>query len=150
MGSFSYTSRTVVVFLIYFFYWGSFFYTSHAGFIFIGGVSLPHPVLTSFLFFIWGVSLTNPVLASFFCLFLFVCVCVCVVVVDLWSFSYTSRAVSFCVGGVSLTHPMLGSFLSGVFLVHIPYWLLFCLGSFSYTSRAGCFVFCLLLLLFCF
>ena len=108
-------------------------------------------MLTSFFFFIWGVSLTNPVLASFFCLFVFVCfVCVCVVVVDLWSFSYTSRAVSFCVGGVSLTHPMLGSFLSGVFLVHIPYWLLFCLGSFSFTSRAGCFVFCLLLLLFCF
>ena len=146
-------THPVLFFFLIFFYWGSFFYTSHAGFIFIGGVSLQHPVLTFFFFFIWVFLLQIPCWHRFFvCFFWFVflCVCVCVVVVDLWSFSYTSRAVSFCVGGVSLTHPMLGSFLSGVFLVHIPYWLLFCLGSFSYTSRAGCFVFCLLLLLFCF
>ena len=40
-------------------------------------------------------------------------------------------------GGVSLTHPVLASFLSGEFLLHIPCWLHFYLGSFSYTSRAG-------------
>ena len=44
---------------------GSFSYTSRAGFIFIWGVSLTHPVLASF--FIWGVSLTHSVLASFLC-----------------------------------------------------------------------------------
>ncbi len=38
---------------------------------------------------------------------------------------------------VSLTHPMLVSFLPGEFLLHIPCWLRFYLGSFSYTSRAG-------------
>ena len=32
---------------------------------------------------------------------------------------------------------MLASFLSGEFLLHIPCWLHFCLGSFSYTSCAG-------------
>ena len=39
--------------------------------------------------------------------------------------------------GVSLTHPLLASFLSGEFLLHIPCWLHFYLGSFSYTSHAG-------------
>ena len=40
--------------------------------------------------------------------------------------------------GVSLTHPVpfFLSFLSGVFVLHIPYWLHFYLGSFSYTSHA--------------
>ena len=57
--------------------------------------------------FIWGVSLTHPVLAS------------------------------FLFGGVSLTHPVLASFfLSGEFLLLIPCWLHFHLGSFSYISRA--------------
>ena len=37
---------------------------------------------------------------------------------------------------------MLGSFLSEVFLLHIPCWLLFYLGSVSYTSRAGFVCFC--------
>ncbi len=40
---------------------------------------------------------------------------------------------------VSLTHPKLVSFLSGEFLRHIPWWLPFYMGSFSYTSRAGFF-----------
>ena len=57
--------------------------------------------------FMWGVSLTHPVVASFF-LFLFI-------------------------RGVSLTHTMLSLFLPGEFLLHIPCWLHFCLGSFSYT-----------------
>ncbi len=39
--------------------------------------------------------------------------------------------------GVSLRHPMLALFLSGEFLLHIPCWLHFYLGSFSYTPRAG-------------
>ena len=39
--------------------------------------------------------------------------------------------------GVSLTQPVLASFLSGEFLLHIPRWRQFDLGSFSYTSRAG-------------
>ena len=50
--------------------------------------------------------------------------------------------------GISLTHPVLAffggsnltSFFSGEFLLHIPCWLLFYLGSFSYTSHA-CFIF---------
>ena len=62
-----------------FFHLGSFFYTSHAGFIFISGISLTHPMLALFfcaefllhipcwilLFLIWGVSLPHPMLASF-------------------------------------------------------------------------------------
>ena len=52
--------------------------------------------------------------------------------------------------GISLTHPVLSSivckeihlhhhhiFSSGDFLLHIPCWLHFYLGSFPYTSRAG-------------
>ena len=42
---------------------------------------------------------------------------------------------------VSLTHPMMASFLCGDFLLHIPCWLHFYLGSFSYTSHAGFFPF---------
>ena len=103
--------------LVSFFYLGSFSYTSRAGFIFISGVSLTHPVLASFLSgefflhipccfvlfyvgsfsytsragftFMWGVCLTHPVLASFLC----------------WEFSYTSHA-----DVVSLTHPVLDFF----------------------------------------
>ena len=59
------------------FYRGSFSYTSRAGFIFMWGVSLTHPMLASFyagsfsytsradFFFMWGVSLTHPVLDLF-------------------------------------------------------------------------------------
>ena len=36
---------------------------------------------------------------------------------------------------------MLASFSTGGFLLHIPYWLHFYLGPFSYTSHA-CFIFC--------
>ena len=41
------------------FYTGSFSYISRAGFFFIWGVSLTHPMLASV--FIWGVSLTHPI-----------------------------------------------------------------------------------------
>ena len=87
----------------FYFYVGSFSYTSHADFVFMWGVSLTHPVLPSFLS--KGVSLTHPVLSSFFCLFLF---CFLFVL-----------------------------FLSGEFLLHIPCWLHFYIGSFSYTSHAA-------------
>ena len=52
-------------------------------------------------------------------------------------FLYMSHAGFFFMWGVSLTHPVLASILSGEFLLHIPCWLQFYLGSFSYTSRAG-------------
>ena len=58
---------------------------------------------------------------------------------NLGSFYYTSRA-GFYVWGVSLTHPMLALYLSAEFLIHIPFWLHFYLGSFSYTSHV-CFNF---------
>ena len=80
-----------------------FSYTSHAGFIFILGVSLTHPVLVSHLSgefsytshtgfpFLWGVSLTLPVLLRF-----------CFVFVYFFLF--------FFIWGVSLRHPVLVSF----------------------------------------
>ena len=116
------------------FYLGSFSYTSHAGVIFISGVSLTDPVLASLLsgefllhipcwhhfylgsisytsragfIFIWGVSITHPVLAFF---------------------------ILMC--GVSLTHPVLALFLCGEFLLHIPRCLNLYLGNLSYTSHA--------------
>ena len=63
-------------------------------------------------FFMWGVVLTHPVLASF-------------ILIEGFSFTYT----------------VLASFLCGVFLLHIPCWLYFHLGSFSYTSH-GFFIYC--------
>ena len=71
--------------------------------------------IRAFFFFIWGICLTHLMLVSFF----------------IW--------------GVSLTHPVLVSsfflsfflFLLVDFLLHISCWLHFCLGSFSYTFRAG-------------
>ena len=141
LGSFSYISP---VGFFFFFCLGSSSYTSHVGFTFLWGVfrthplpihfyvgsSLTHPFLPSFLSegfllhipcwllffifyfnFIWGVCLTHPVLISFF------------------------------IGRVSLTHSILGSFLSGEFLLYVPYWVNFYRGCFSYTSRAGVFLF---------
>ena len=147
---------------------GSFFYMSHAfcfafffffAFFFYLEVSLPHPMLASFLsgefllhipcwfhFFIWGVSLTHPVLASF--------------LISGVSLTHPLLALFFT-WGVSLTHPVLSwflwnafllhilcclrfllfvCFLSGEFLLHIPRWLFFfffnfILGWFSYISR---------------
>ena len=45
-------------------------------------------------------------------------------------------AFLFC-GEFALTHLLLSSFLSWEFLLHIPCWLSFSVGSFSYTSHAG-------------
>ena len=137
--------------LFSFLFRGSFPHTSHAGLIFMQGVSLvTHPELASFL---WGKFLLH-ILCWLLLFFLFS--------FYLGSFSYTSHACfiflrgvslslthsmlfssSFLIWGVSLTHPMLASFLCGEFLLvlHNPYWLYFYLGSFSYTSHS-CFVFC--------
>ena len=146
------------------FYRGSFSYTSRAGFIFIWGVSLTHPVLAAFLFIFYFYFLSGEFLLHIPCwIYFFV-----------GSFSYTSRArfVFFFffwgvslphragfifIGGVSLTHPVLASFLywefplhipcwiffflSVEFLLHIPYWIYFSVVSFCYTSRAGFFFF---------
>ena len=143
----------------FFFNLERFSFISHAGYIFIWGVSLTHPTLVSFLsvecllhipcwlgdfllnipfgfIFKWGVSLTHPLVPSFF------------LKIPWWvhfymgSFSYTSCAGFLFIWAVSLTHPMLASFLSGEFLLHIPYCLHFYLGSFSYTSllRVGKFL----------
>ena len=111
------------------FYSGSFSYTSQAGFIFIWGVSLTHPVLAPFFFFFFFFLLSREFLLhipcwfySIFWEFLFH--------IPSWihfyarSFSYTSRARLIFIWGVSLTHPMLHSFF-------------FLQGSLSYTSRAG-------------
>ena len=121
----------ILCWLLFFFYLGSFSYTSHAGFIFMQVVSLTHPVLALFLS---GEFLLHvPCLLIFFFSF------------SLGSLSYTSHTVfvslslslylslSLSMWGVSLRHPMLAlflyeafsytvlaSFLSGEFLLHIP------------------------------
>ena len=91
-------------------YLGSFSHTSHAGFIFYLG-SFCYTSRVGFIF-IWGVS-------------------------------YTSRAGFKFIWGVSLTHPMLALFfyglasvLCGEFLLHIPCWFCFYVGSFSSTTLA--------------
>ena len=135
------------------FYWGrgGGGYASNAGFVFILGVSLKHPVLVlhlsgefllhvpcsfhiyvgSFSYvthpmltftFMWGVSLTHPMLT--FTL--------------MWGVSLTHPMLTFTLmWGVSLTRPVLPSFLFGEFLFHIRCWLHFYRGSFSYASHAG-------------
>ena len=146
----------MLVYFVYF-YWESFSYTSRAGFIFIGGVSLTHPVLASFLswefplhipcwlrfLFIFYLFLSGEFLLHIPCWIYIPCFFFFFFFLFFFFFSFICGVslthpvlVSFFIGGVSLTHPMLGSFLSGVFLLHIPCWLLFCLGSFSYTPRA--------------
>ncbi len=92
---------------------GSFSYTSRAGFPFLWGVSLTHPMLSSFLS---GEFLLHiPCWLSF----------------SVGSFSHTSHAGFPFLWGDSLTHPMLTLFLSGKFLLHIPCCLQFYLGSLS-------------------
>ena len=141
---------------LFYFAVGRFSYTSHA-----------HIVLFfCFCFLIWGVSLPHPMLASFlsgeFLLHI-----LCWLHFDLGSFSYTSHAgfifvwrvslthpmlqrislthpmlpssflfFSF-IWGVSLTHPVLALILSTDFLLHITCWLHFYRGSLSYPCRAG-------------
>ena len=103
---------------------GSFFYTSQAGLFFC------FIFLIIILFFlIWGVSLTHPVLASFLSRE-FLLHIPCCLHFYLASFSHTSHAAFSFLWGVSLTHPMLASFFN--------------LGSFSYTSHAGIFIYFLI------
>ena len=103
-----------------------FLYISHAGFFFMCGVPLTHPVLASSF-----ISREYPSHIP------------CCLHFYLGSFSYTSHACFVFLWGVSLTHPMLAFFLSFFFfksrgfLLPIPCWLRFHAGSFSYTSRTG-------------
>ena len=107
----------------------------------------------------WGVSVTHPMLASFLC-GQFLLHFLCWLYFSVGYFSYTSNAafffpsfflilffwgvpltnpelVALFIAGDPLTHPVLASFLSGEFLLHIPCWLHFYVGSFSDTSHAG-------------
>ena len=65
--------------------------------------------------FIWVVSLTHPVLASF---------------LISWDSLTHPMLASFLTSGDSLTQALL---LSWEYLLHIPCWLYFAVGSFSYT-----------------
>ena len=124
--------------------------------LFLWGVSFTHHMLdfvsSLFLFvfiFLWWISLTHPMLTWFFC-GEFLLHIPCLLDFSVGSFSYTSHAGFFSlfflrfffIWGVSLTHPVLVSYLGGEFLLHIPYWLHFYVGSFSYTSHAGVIFIC--------
>ena len=124
-GSFSYTSRAGCVFIFLFFYLGSFSYTSHVGFTFLWGVSLTRALLTSFL---CGEFLLHiPFCRHFYPV----------------SFSYTSCLgfvylffYLFFIWGVKKPVPSRTGFfflLLGEFLLHIPCWVHFYRGCFSYT-----------------
>ena len=105
------------------FYPGSFSYTSIAGFIFIWGVSLTHPMLASFLSGEFLLHIPGWIYFS------------------VGSFSCTSHAafffflvfLLFLIWGVFLTQPVLASLLSGEFLLQCRRY--FSVGSFSYTSH---------------
>ena len=133
----------------------SFSYTSHAGVIFIWGISLTHPVLTLILSadFLLHIPCWLHFYQGSFLLHI-----PCWLHFYIGSFSYTSRAgfifmrgVSlsytsragiffiiifflfffffffffFLIRGLSLTHPVLASYLAGEYLFHIPCWLYF-------------------------
>ena len=108
-------------FFFFFFNLGSFSYTTHAGFMFIWGVSLKHSMLPSFSS---GEFLLHIPCWLHFCL---------------GSFFYASNAGFTFIWGETPTSytSRAGSFLSGKFVLHIPCWLYCFLGSFSYTSHAG-------------
>ena len=128
LGSFSYTSHAGFIFLWGFlldipcwlhFYLGSFSYTTRAGFNFMRAVSSTHTMLTVF---IGWVSLTHPLL-SWFVSKKFLWHNPCWLPFYLGSFSYTSHAGVNLIWGVCLTHPTLASFLCRELLLHIPCWL---------------------------
>ena len=54
-----------------------------------------------------------------------------------WHISSKITRLTFLYIWSFFTHPILASFLCGEFLLHIPFWLHFSMGFFSYTSRAG-------------
>ena len=136
------------------FYGESFSYTSRAVLIFMEGVSLTHPVLAllfssgEFLLHIlcWFIFIIGEFLLHIPCWPPFCprnfCYASHVGLIFVWGVSLTHPVLaSFLSGGVSLTHPVLASLLSGKFLSHMPCWLYFSVGSFSYTSHAGFFCF---------
>ena len=107
---------------------GNLCYTSHACLIFsVGSFSYTSHADFFFIFFYLG-SFSNTSRAGFLFLFFIS-----------GSFSYTSRAGFMFLWGVSLTHPMLVWCFCGEFLLHIPCLFDVSVGSFSYTSYAGCF-----------
>ena len=85
-----------------YFYLVSFSYTSHVGLIFLWGVSLTHPMTSSFSN--PGSFSYTPLLFSFLSVESLLNIPCCFIFI--W--------------GVSLTHPMLTLFLCGEFLLHIP------------------------------
>ena len=127
LGSFSHISRLASFLLGQFLlhipcwlklYMRSFSYTSCAGFIFMRGVSLTHPVLTFFFFFFFKsgefllyipswlyFSVGSFSFTSHACL------------IFLWGDSLTDPMLFFCafflIWGVFLTHPVLASYLCG-------------------------------------
>ena len=98
----------------------SFSYTSHAGFSFIRGFSITHPMLVLFQF-MQGISLTHPMLPSFVCREFVWRIPCC-----LYFYAFFSFFLLFFF--FFLTHPKLPSFLCGEFLLHIPCWLVFMRG----------------------
>ena len=119
------------MFVSFFFFLGSFTYTSRAGFIFIWGVSLTHPVL--------GLVLSADLLLHIPCGFLlgeFLLHIPWYLHFYAGSFSYTSRA-GFPFYQLTFSYTSHDGFLLDEFLLHIPCWLYFYLGIFSYTSHAG-------------
>ena len=107
-------------------YWLHFYL---AGFIFMEGISLTHPVLFFFFFFFFFFFKSGEFLLHISCFFIFILFGVFLFRIVCWFL--------FFIGGASLTHLVLAAYLSGEFLLYIPCWLHFSMGSFSYTSCAG-------------
>ena len=155
LGSFSYTSRAGFSFI-----WGVSLTHPMLTLFFMSEVYLTHAVLALFLSGesllhvpCWLRLLSGDFLLHIPCWFLFLagkfllhiqCMLALFLYGELPStgcvtFSYTSLAGFIFIWGVSLTHPVLASFLSGEFFLHIPYWIYFSVGCFSYTSHVRSF-----------
>ena len=129
----------MLVYFVYF-YWESFSYTSRAGFIFIGGVSLTHPVLASFLS--WEFPLHIPCWLRFLFIFYLFLSGEFLLHIPCWIYipCFFSFSFSFLLSVEFLLHILCWFlFLLGEFLLHIPCWVHFYRGCFFYTSRAGFF-----------
>ena len=139
-GSFSYTSRTGLIFYLVslthpmfalffsgefllhipywlYFYLGSFSYTSHA--CFLCGEFLLH--ILCWLSLMWGETQAYTSRADF--IFIWGVSLTHPMLISFFiagSFSYTSRTGFVSIWGVSLTHPMLALVFCGEFLLHIP------------------------------
>ena len=139
LGSFSYTNGTWF-FIFFIFYLRRFSYTYHAGFIFLWGVSLTHPMLVFFFLFFLNLASFSYICyisapASFLC-GEFLLHIPCWVCIYEGSFSYTSRPAFIFMLGVSLTYPMLSWFLCRQFLLHIP-WCFFFWGGGGKEGKGG-------------